>query len=95
MTLVFKKNANFFAENWEKSQKILIIASTPGAHIFCGKFIAGKMLCVLPYFRQSNLSSNRSAKMSGSKKMFLFFPQKLETLFTARHKTIWVNLMAC
>jgi hypothetical protein len=25
VTLVFKKNANFFAENWEKSQKIVII----------------------------------------------------------------------
>jgi hypothetical protein len=29
ITLVFKKNANFFAENWEKSQKIVIITSTP------------------------------------------------------------------
>jgi hypothetical protein len=27
--LVFKKNGNFFAENWEKSQKIVIITSTP------------------------------------------------------------------
>jgi aspartokinase len=27
--LVFKKNANFFAENWEKSQKIVIVTSTP------------------------------------------------------------------
>jgi hypothetical protein len=31
--LVFKKNANFFAENWEKSQKIVIITSTPGEAI--------------------------------------------------------------
>jgi hypothetical protein len=30
ITLVFKKNANFFAENWEKSQKIVIISSTAG-----------------------------------------------------------------
>jgi hypothetical protein len=30
ITLVFKKNANFFAKNWEKSQKIVIITSTPG-----------------------------------------------------------------
>jgi hypothetical protein len=30
ITLVFKKNANFFAENWGKSQKIVIITSTPG-----------------------------------------------------------------
>jgi hypothetical protein len=29
--LVFKKkNANFFAKNWEKSPKIVIITSTPG-----------------------------------------------------------------
>jgi hypothetical protein len=28
-TLVFEKNANFFAENWQKSQKIVIITSTP------------------------------------------------------------------
>jgi hypothetical protein len=37
ITLVFEKNANFFAENWEKSQKIMIITSTPGvefSHIF-------------------------------------------------------------
>jgi hypothetical protein len=27
ITLVLKKNANFFAENWEKSQKIVIITS--------------------------------------------------------------------
>jgi hypothetical protein len=29
-TLDFKKNANFFAENWQKSQKLVIITSTPG-----------------------------------------------------------------
>jgi hypothetical protein len=28
--LVFEKNANFFAENCRKSQKIVIITSTPG-----------------------------------------------------------------
>jgi hypothetical protein len=27
--LVFKKNANFFAQNWRKSQKIVIITSVP------------------------------------------------------------------
>jgi hypothetical protein len=31
ITLVFEKNANFFAENWQKSQKIVIITSTPGS----------------------------------------------------------------
>jgi hypothetical protein len=30
LTLVFEKNANFFAENCQKSQKIVIITSTPG-----------------------------------------------------------------
>jgi hypothetical protein len=29
ITLVFEKNANFFAENWQKSLKIVIITSTP------------------------------------------------------------------
>jgi hypothetical protein len=28
--LLFNKNANFFAKNWEKSPKIVIITSTPG-----------------------------------------------------------------
>jgi hypothetical protein len=30
ITLVFEKNANVFAENCRKSQKIVIITSTPG-----------------------------------------------------------------
>jgi hypothetical protein len=30
ITLFFEKNANCFAENWQKSQKIAIITSTPG-----------------------------------------------------------------
>jgi hypothetical protein len=30
ITLVFVKNVNIFAENWQKSQKIVIITSTPG-----------------------------------------------------------------
>jgi hypothetical protein len=30
MTLVFEKNAKFFDENRQKSQKIVIITSTPG-----------------------------------------------------------------
>jgi hypothetical protein len=32
ITLVVEKNANSFAENWGKSQKIVIITSTPGAN---------------------------------------------------------------
>jgi hypothetical protein len=30
VTLVLEENANFFAENWQKSQKIVNITSTPG-----------------------------------------------------------------
>jgi hypothetical protein len=30
ITLVFEKNANFFAQNCQKSQKIVIITSAPG-----------------------------------------------------------------
>jgi hypothetical protein len=30
ITLVFEENANIFAENGQKSQKIVIITSTPG-----------------------------------------------------------------
>jgi hypothetical protein len=30
ITLVFKKTANIFVENWGKSQKIALITSTPG-----------------------------------------------------------------
>jgi hypothetical protein len=34
ITLVFEKNANFFAENWEKSQKIVIITLVSDWAIF-------------------------------------------------------------
>jgi hypothetical protein len=33
ITLVFDKNANFFAENCRKSQKIVIITSVPGRYL--------------------------------------------------------------
>jgi hypothetical protein len=32
--LAFEKNANFFAENWQKSQKIVVITSVPEKIIF-------------------------------------------------------------
>jgi hypothetical protein len=34
--LVFEKNANFFAENWQKSQKIVIITSVPSPGLPAG-----------------------------------------------------------
>jgi hypothetical protein len=40
ITLVFEKNANFFAENCQKSPKIVIITSTPDwAIAYFGKFV--------------------------------------------------------
>jgi hypothetical protein len=34
ITLVAEKNANFFAENWQKLPKIVIITSTPDSKFF-------------------------------------------------------------
>jgi hypothetical protein len=36
ITLIFEKSANCFAEDWEKSQKIVIITSTPGVNFLSG-----------------------------------------------------------
>jgi hypothetical protein len=36
ITLVFEKNAYFFAENWQKSQKMVIITSVPGSNLTDG-----------------------------------------------------------
>jgi hypothetical protein len=44
--LVFEKYANFVAQNWQKSQKIVIITSTPGTdcrEIFSSKKMEKKM----------------------------------------------------
>jgi hypothetical protein len=38
ITSVFEKNANFFAENCQKSQKIVIITSVPGLPSQCPHF---------------------------------------------------------
>jgi hypothetical protein len=40
--LVFKKNTNFFAENWGKSKNIVTITSTPG-HTGPGSVLAKKV----------------------------------------------------
>jgi hypothetical protein len=55
ITLVFEKNANFFAKNCRKSQKIVIITSTP-AHwrIFYGFISRRIMLTVLRHFVEKN-----------------------------------------
>jgi hypothetical protein len=46
ITLVFEKNANLFAEKWEKTQKIVIITSTPGENPL---FLIGKYVKVSMY----------------------------------------------
>jgi hypothetical protein len=35
ITLDFEKNANFFAENWQKKKKIVVITSSPDWVNFC------------------------------------------------------------
>jgi hypothetical protein len=35
ITVVFEKNAKLFAENWQKSQKIVIITSVVGLRLEC------------------------------------------------------------
>jgi hypothetical protein len=52
ITLVFEKNANFFAENWQKLQKIVIITSTPEQMIFLfdkmtdNYFLCNALMCM-------------------------------------------------
>jgi hypothetical protein len=38
--LVFEKNSKFFAENRQKSQKIVIITSTPGTYVIICKIFS-------------------------------------------------------
>jgi hypothetical protein len=38
ITLVFEKNAKYFAENWQKSPKIVIITSTPDLVTPCSTY---------------------------------------------------------
>jgi hypothetical protein len=38
ITLVLEKDANFFAENGQKSQKIVIVTSTPGVNVLITTF---------------------------------------------------------
>jgi hypothetical protein len=68
ITLVFEKNANFFAENCRKSQKIVIITSTPDTKTKKARFVGGRGLMVfssLPKFHPrlpDGLFSNQKSK---------------------------------
>jgi hypothetical protein len=76
ITLVFEKNANFFAENRQKSQKIVIITSTPG--LLFGIIFK----CCFAF---ATLSNERFLnKKVGRIYLFLMWPQ-----FT--RSTVWAN----
>jgi hypothetical protein len=49
ITLVFEKNANFFAENWQKSQEIVIITSTP-ERIFEDRIFVSRIKSAFSYY---------------------------------------------
>jgi hypothetical protein len=50
IALVFEKKANFFAENWQKSQKSVIITSTPGQdQMFACKYGANNAYGAIKY----------------------------------------------
>jgi hypothetical protein len=51
ITLVFEKNDNFFAENGQKSQKIVIITSTPGTDVWIWEIISAKKMANTGRFR--------------------------------------------
>jgi hypothetical protein len=53
VTLVFEKNANFFAEIWQASPKIVVITSTPGGRI------------LLHFFPQRVFSGNCAVNFRG------------------------------
>jgi hypothetical protein len=55
--LVFEKNANFFSENWRKSQKIVIITSIPGWPDWANFRLLGDRLLSFTFFLSNNRSS--------------------------------------
>jgi hypothetical protein len=55
ITLVFEKNAKFFAENCRKSQKIAIITSTPGCDSFQIPTYIEVTTLILFFIRKMNL----------------------------------------
>jgi hypothetical protein len=65
ITLVFEKSANFFAENWQKSQKIVIITSTPDGFVMKSP----KMLPNLLHLRMTKLVQNFNCEKSCTKKL--------------------------
>jgi hypothetical protein len=67
ITLVFEKNANFFAENCRKLQKIVIITSTPGMAIKCLIILINIRISLyvrvaLPEFKAEKFIPNNSVR---------------------------------
>jgi hypothetical protein len=54
ITLVFEKNAIFSAENFRESQKIVIIASTPGTDVMIFEIFSPKNLAKIWAFLTQN-----------------------------------------
>jgi hypothetical protein len=72
ITLFFEKNANFFAENWQKSPKIVIITPTPDWAIFAywAIFHFGQ------FYEKSTSSPKPSATYFCGKKLCINFDKK-------------------
>jgi hypothetical protein len=67
--LVFEKNANFFAENWQKSQKIVTITSIPGHTAREIHFGSQKLVAKFNFFQTFFFLE---IKCFGAKKSFFF-----------------------
>jgi hypothetical protein len=74
ITLVFEKNANFFAENCQKSPKIVIITSTPGERTLD---LLGFSFITSSYFRGATATPLLRITLSSK--------QRLETLAPKQH----------
>jgi IS30 family transposase len=67
ITLVFEKNANFFAENKQKSQKIVIITSTPESQ---QRYFVTLSPCLFPAaFQNSAREEELRSKVSALKSL--------------------------
>jgi hypothetical protein len=83
ITLVFEKSANFFDENWQKWQKIVIITSTPAAWAHTGTPVRPP---VRP--RQTSCNQKEILRTEPSKYVEQVFPTSLSSIW---HKILYIN----
>jgi hypothetical protein len=91
ITLVFEKNTNFFTENWQKSQKSVIITSTPGLTDFswCNIPKRGKNYpTTTKYTKWPRISYQMVVNYSK-------WPQNIPTLSFPRHSKVYPNRFFC